>query len=139
VLLGAPDAADVAERLAARKDQVGIVVSPEMERTRDRKRYQPAVDLSRQGLHVALQSDSEDGARALPLMGLFAVEEGMGGDAALKALTIDAARMYKLDDRIGSLAAGKDGDVLLFSGYPFDADSRLERVIVGGREVPDEQ
>lgn len=138
VLLGAEGAADVADELVARKAGLGVVVPPQVVRTRARRPYNQAADLARQGIRVALQSDSEDGARDLPLIGLFAVREGLGGDAALQALTIDAARMYKLDDRVGSLEPGKDADVLIFDGHPFDAGSRLQRVIVGGREVPDE-
>ncbi len=115
-----------------------MIVPPQVVRTRAGRPYNQAADLARQGIRVALQSDSEDGARDLPLVGLFAVREGLGGDAALRALTIDAAQMYKLDDRVGSLEVGKDADVLIFDGHPFDAGSRLQRVIVGGREVPDE-
>ncbi len=154
VLLGAEGAADVADRLVGRKPEagappptsapapeatVGVVVPREIRGTRLRRPYCPAADLSRRGIPIALQSDSEDGARDLPFMALFAVREGLGGDAALKALTIDAARMYKLDDRLGSLQPNRDGDVLIFHGHPFDAGSRLERVIVGGQEVPDEE
>jgi imidazolonepropionase-like amidohydrolase len=150
VLLGAEGAVDIADQLLARKagaatttapasePTIGVVAPREIEQVRARRPYCQAADLSRRGIRVALQSDSEDGARDLPLMGLFAVRAGLGGDAALKALTIDAARMYKLDDRIGALEPGRDGDVLIFHGYPFDTGSRLERVIVGGQEVPDE-
>lgn len=138
VLVGAEDAADVAERIAEHKDQLGVVIPPNVVRTRQRRPYTQVADLSRRGIPVALQSDAEDGARSLPLMGLFAVRNGLGADAALRALTVDAARMYKLDDRIGALEPGKDADLLIFSGHPFDAGSRLERVIVSGREVPDE-
>jgi len=139
VLLGAEGAAVIADDLLKCKEQVGVVVPPSLTWTRARRSYTQVVDLSRRGIRVALQSDREDGARSLPLMGLYAVREGLGGDAALRALTIDAARMYKLDDRLGSLEVGKDGDVLVFTGHPFDAGSRLERVIVAGREVPDEE
>jgi imidazolonepropionase-like amidohydrolase len=137
VLLAGPDAADAAELLLARREQCGVVVPREMFVTRARQPYCPAVDLSRRGVRVALQSDSEDAARNLPLLALYAVQQGLGGDAALAALTVDAARMYKLDDRLGSLEPGKDADVLIFRGHPFDAGGRLERVLVGGREVPD--
>ncbi len=138
VLLGAEGATDIADEILKRRDKLGVVAPREIVRTRLRRPYNQAADLSRRGIPIALQSDSEDGARSLPMMGLFAVQNGLGGDAALKALTIDAARMYKLDDRVGSLEPGKDADVLIFSGHPFDAGSRLERVIIGGREVPDE-
>jgi imidazolonepropionase-like amidohydrolase len=139
VFLGAGETAEAAEQLKAKKEQVGIVTLPQILQRRDRAPYNPAAEASRMGLRVALQSDAEDGARTLPLMGLFAVQQGLGGDAALRALTVDAAKMYKLDDRVGTLEPGKDGDVLIYSGHPFDADSRLERVIVNGQEVPDEE
>jgi imidazolonepropionase-like amidohydrolase len=136
VLLNAEEAFAVADELKAAK--VGVVAPPRMMRTRDRVSYNQAADLSRRGVSVALQSDAEDAARNLPLMALFGVRQGLGGDAALRALTLDAAKMFKIEDRVGSLEAGKDADILIFSGHPFDADSRLQRVIISGREVPDE-
>ena len=137
VLLNAEEASVHAEAL--KKNNVSVVVPSAVLRPRDRLPYNQAADISRAGVRVAMQSDAEDGARSLPLMGLFAVQQGWGGDAALSALTIDAARMFGIDDRVGSLETGKDADLLIFSGHPFDAGSRLERVIVGGREVPDDE
>ena len=78
---------------------------------------------------------AEDGARDLPYHVLYAVERGLSADAALTALTLDAARMYKLDDRLGTLDAGKDGDLLIFRGHPFRDGVRVERVIINGKEV----
>lgn len=139
VLLDAPDASDVADELARRKEHVGVIVPSQVVRRRDRVAYHQAADLASRGIRVAWQSDSEDGARALPLMGLYAVREGMGGDDALRALTVEAAKLYKLDDRLGTLEPGKDADMLIHSGHPFDTGSRLERVIVGGYEVPHDE
>lgn len=139
VLVGGDFSDHVAAEIAARGDRVGVAPPPPLEQRKDRQPYTPVVDYSRRGVRVALQSNAEDGARGLALMGLFAARQGMGGDAALRALTSDAAAMYGLSDRVGSLEPGRDGDVLIFRGHPFDADSRLERVIVGGREVPDEE
>ncbi len=136
VLLNAEEASAVADEL--KKQQVGVVAPPQVVRTRDRVPYNQAADLARRGVPVALQSDAEDAARNLPLMALFGVRQGLGGDAALRALTIDAAKMFRIDDRVGSLEAGKDADILIFTGHPFDAESRLERVIISGREVPEE-
>jgi imidazolonepropionase-like amidohydrolase len=139
VLLGADDAADVMDRLVACKDKLGVIVSPVLVTERERRPYWPVIDLSRHGIPVALRSGGEDRARNLPLMGLYAVAEGLGGDVALRALTIDAAKMYHLDDRLGSLQPGRDADVLIFQGHPFDTGSRLERVVISGREVPHEK
>jgi imidazolonepropionase-like amidohydrolase len=50
-------------------------------------------------------------------------------------MTIDAAKMYHLDSRIGSIAPGRDADLVIFSGPPFETGSAVKRVIVGGQEV----
>lgn len=136
VLVGADEVAAVADELVSRKDKVGVVPPAEVMRWRDQKPYNQAADLASRGIRIAFQSDAEDAARNLPLVALYSVKNGLGGDEALRALTSDAAEMFKLDDRIGTLETGKDGDVLIFSGHPFDAGSRLERVLIGGQEPP---
>jgi hypothetical protein len=133
VLLGAENAAMQAERL--RQAEVGVIVPPQIMRTRDDEPYHQADDLARRGVTFAFQSNAEDGARLLPLVGLHAVERGLSAERALAALTVDAARLFRIDDRVGVLAPGRDGDVVMFSGHPFEADSRVLRVFVNGREV----
>lgn len=132
-LVNAPGASMHASLLKERG--VGVVLPTSVLRRDDFSWYHQGDDLSRAGVSIAFQSDAEDGARSLPLVALFAVERGLSAESALAALTIDAARMYRLDDRIGSIAPGRDGDLVIFNGHPFDAASRVERVIVGGREV----
>ena len=56
---------------------------------------------------------------------------------ALKAMTIHAARMFKIDDRVGSLERGKDADFVVFSGSPFEMTSRVQLVVVNGVVVVD--
>ena len=130
------DAFDATLHAAALTEQAAGVIAPtQVTRLRHNEWYHESDDLARHGIPVAFQSDGEDGARSLPLLGLHAVERGMAADAVLAALTTDASRMYKIDDRIGSLEPGRDGDLLIFSGHPFEAGSRLQRVIVGGEEV----
>lgn len=65
----------------------------------------------------------------------LAVKEGLDRDEALRALTINPARISGVDDRVGSLAVGKDADVVIWSGDPLDVMSRALTVFVGGREV----
>lgn len=65
----------------------------------------------------------------------LAVKEGLDADTALRALTINPARVLGLDGRIGSLAIGKDTDVVLWSGDPLDVMQRALRVFIAGREV----
>jgi imidazolonepropionase-like amidohydrolase len=65
----------------------------------------------------------------------FAVREGMSREDALRSITINPASILGFADRVGSLAAGKDGDVAIWSGDPLDVQQRAERVFVSGHEV----
>jgi imidazolonepropionase-like amidohydrolase len=65
----------------------------------------------------------------------LAVKEGLDPVAALRAVTINPARIIGCADRLGSLSAGKDADVVIWSGDPLDVMSRAERAYVNGREV----
>ncbi len=65
----------------------------------------------------------------------LAVKEGLDRDAALRAVTINPARVMRIDDRLGSLTPGKDASVVIWSGDPFDIMSRVESAYLDGREV----
>ncbi|WP_146360948.1 amidohydrolase [Arthrobacter yangruifuii] len=65
----------------------------------------------------------------------LAVKEGLNRDEALRAVTINPARVLGLADRLGSLEPGKDADLVLWSGDPLDVMQRALKVWIGGREV----
>ncbi|MCC3265510.1 amidohydrolase [Arthrobacter gengyunqii] len=65
----------------------------------------------------------------------LAVKEGLDPETALRAVTINPAKVLGLADRIGSLEPGKDADVVLWSGNPLDVMQRALTVWIGGREV----
>ncbi|MDM7990074.1 amidohydrolase [Arthrobacter sp. zg-Y877] len=65
----------------------------------------------------------------------LAVKEGLGREEALRAVTINPARVLGLADRLGSLEPGKDADLVLWSGDPLDVMQRALKVWIGGREV----
>lgn len=65
----------------------------------------------------------------------LAVKEGLPAQTALEALTVNPASFLRLDDRVGSLREGLDGDVVVWSGDPLEVNSRAERVFISGREV----
>lgn len=65
----------------------------------------------------------------------FAVKEGLPAQVALEALTVNPAAMMRLQDRVGSLTAGLDADVVIWSGDPLDINSRVELVLISGAEV----
>ena len=61
-----------------------------------------------------------------------AVGRGLPADAALQALTIEAARLLQIDDRTGSLEPGKDADLALFDGDPFEYVTHCVGVVIDG-------
>jgi imidazolonepropionase-like amidohydrolase len=67
----------------------------------------------------------------------IAVKHGLGFEDALAALTIDAARILGVDRRLGSLEPGKDADVALYDGDPFEYTSHCTGVIINGQVVSD--
>jgi len=69
----------------------------------------------------------------LRLLATTAVEQGVSPEAALKAITIHPAQIMGIHDRVGSLEKGKDADVVVLSGAPFEAGTKVEAVIVDGK------
>ncbi|MFE5334809.1 amidohydrolase [Isoptericola sp. NPDC056573] len=92
--------------------------------------------LAEAGVRVAITTDHP----VVPINFLvhqasFAVKEGLDPQVALEALTVNPASFLGLDDRVGALAPGLDGDVVVWSGDPLDVGSRAEHVFVTGVEV----
>jgi len=68
-----------------------------------------------------------------PLEADYAVRGGLGEQAALESLTITAAQILGVADRIGSIEPGKDADVVIFSGDPLDYRTFAEKTFVNGK------
>jgi imidazolonepropionase-like amidohydrolase len=71
----------------------------------------------------------------LTLCAALAIKDGMDKQAALRALTITPARILGLDSRMGSLAPGKDADLVVFDGDPLSLETRIKFVAVNGKRV----
>jgi imidazolonepropionase-like amidohydrolase len=65
----------------------------------------------------------------------LSVKDGLDPVTALRAVTINPARIIGCDDRLGSLEPGKSGDVVIWSGDPLDVMSRAERAFIAGQEI----
>jgi len=88
------------------------------------------------GVLVALTTDHPvSRLQYLPLCASLAVKEGMDEHAALRAITIDAASICNVSDRVGSLKVGKDADIVLYDGHPLDWKSSVKMTIVNGEIV----
>ena len=71
----------------------------------------------------------------LRLQAILAVREGLAAGTALEALTTNPADILRLNERVGALEPGRDGDVVVWSGDPLAVDSRVQRVFIEGRAV----
>ena len=68
----------------------------------------------------------------LPVCAAIAVREGLSERAAFESITINAARIADIDDRVGSLKAGKDADIVLFDDHPLDFRAHVVSVWIDG-------
>jgi imidazolonepropionase-like amidohydrolase len=89
--------------------------------------------MAKAGVKVAIQTDEMSAVKYLPINAALAVREGMPEEEALKAITIYPAQVIGVSDRVGSLEPGKDADVVVFAGHPFDYRSVVELVLVDGQ------
>ena len=89
--------------------------------------------MAKAGVKVAIQTDEASAVKYLTIHAALAVREGMPEEEACKAITINAAEIIGVDDRVGSLEVGKDADLVVFSGHPFDYRTVVELVLVDGQ------
>ena len=92
--------------------------------------------LARAGVTIAITTDHPVvPVNFLVHQAALAVKDGLDRETALRALTINPARIAGIEDRLGSIEPGKDADLVLWSGDPLDVLSRAERVFVDGAEI----
>ena len=96
--------------------------------------------LSKAGVPVALIGNAGGGdeeafnVRNLKQEAGNAVSYGMAWENALRAVTLTPAEIFGVADRVGSIQVGREGNVVVWSGDPFDFTTRAEHVFVRGRE-----
>lgn len=92
--------------------------------------------LANAGVDVALITDHPcTPIQYLPICAGIAVREGMQEYDAFKALTITPAKILKIDDRTGSLKAGKDADIVVWDNHPFEIKGKPNMVFINGIKV----
>ena len=124
---------------------VPVILHPTMARaTGDRENlsFETAATLVAADIPVALQSGYESyvpKTRVVLFEAALAAANGLSFEQALGTITIEAARILGIDDRVGSLEIGKDGDVALFDGDPFQYTSHCIAVVIDGQIVSKEK
>jgi imidazolonepropionase-like amidohydrolase len=122
------------------KSKFPAVVGPTMywvskPETRERG-FETAVILNKAKVKVALQTDSLTPMNYFPILPMSVIKEGMSREDALKCITINPAEILGIEDRVGSLEVGKDADIVLWSGHPFEFYSKVEQVFINGQNIP---
>lgn len=137
VLMGAAEGWMVAGEIAKRK--VPVVVKPltnlpgfdTLGAT-----LENAARLAAAGVTVALASFETHRSRDLRQEAGNAIANGFDRDAALRAVTLIPAQIWGVASQVGSLEPGKDADVVIWSGDPFELSTRAEHVFIKGVEAP---
>ena len=92
--------------------------------------------LNKSGVLVALTTDHPvSRIQYLPICAGLAAKEGMGKEEALMAITINAARICGAADRIGTIEAGKDADIVVYDGSPLEIFSKAVYTLINGQVV----
>lgn len=138
VLVSGPDAAELSERLAKSSIPVlldGVLDLPDRRTDAYDAPFTAAARLHAAGVKIAI-GDGGDAANArnLPFHAAMATAFGLPADAALRAITLSPAEILGVDDRVGSLAPGKDASFLVTTGDPLEIRTAIERVFLRGRE-----
>ncbi|MEM7204562.1 MAG: amidohydrolase family protein [Planctomycetota bacterium] len=139
ILDGGAEAHLVLDRIAAAG--VPVLAHPPLARHRgdlENATFELGAKLAEAGISFAYQSGYESyvpKTRVVLLEAAIGAAHGLGFDRALRAITIEPARILGLDDRIGSLEVGKDGDVALYDGDPFEYTSHCVGTVIEGSVV----
>lgn len=88
------------------------------------------------GVEIAFSTGGSHNARNLKQAAGVAVANGLPHDAALAAMTLSPARIYGVDSNYGSLEAGKEADLVIWSGDPLEVTSFADAVYIRGKAVP---
>ena len=97
--------------------------------------YQLGGELAQAGVKVAFSTGDNSNVRLVPYSAAISVAWGMSQDDALKALTINAAEILGVADRIGSIEPGKDANLFIANGDPLEIRTDITHVIIEGRDV----
>jgi imidazolonepropionase-like amidohydrolase len=142
VLDGAAEAYLVVDEIKAAG--VPVIVHPTMSRSygdAENLSFETAATLRKAGIPVALQSGFEGyvpKTRVVLFEAAMAAANGLSAQEALATITIDAARILGIADRVGSIERGKDADLALFDGDPFEYTSHVTHVLIDGNVVSDQ-
>jgi imidazolonepropionase-like amidohydrolase len=138
VLSGVVHAQSVLDKIASYK--VPVIVGPIYDLPEAGERYDAVyslpAELQRRGVKIAFGSFENEFIRNLPYAAGYSVAYGLPYDEAMKALTLNAAEIFGMADKLGSLDTGKTANVVLANGDPLDVRTSVKQVYIDGIAIP---
>ncbi|MBZ5524372.1 MAG: amidohydrolase family protein [Acidobacteriia bacterium] len=117
-----------------------VIVGPIYEQPKEMERYDAVfslpAELAKHGVKIAFASYDAHNVRNLPYAAGYATAFGLPHDEAMKALTLNPAEIFGVADKLGSLDAGKQANVVVANGDPLDVKTDVKHVFIGGEEIP---
>lgn len=141
ILAGASEATAVLDEI--RRAKAAVFLHPAMdpaEGDKEEMSFETAGRLADAGLPFGLTTGYVayvPKTRVLPFEAAIFAAYGLGEDRALRAMTLDAARLLGIDGRVGSIEVGKDADLALFDGPPLEPTTRCVGTVIDGVAVED--
>lgn len=139
ILNGAEEGWRVAREIAEQKVPVLLNPSANISRSFDLlgATLRNAARLNAAGVEIAISgNDAGHAVRDMRYNAGLAVSRGLPYDAAIRAITLGPARIFGTDDHIGSIAPGKDADLVIWDGDPLEPLTQPVAIFVNGKEMP---
>lgn len=136
ILEHATEGHKIAGELAKRKIpcSIGPTITARVKVELRDRRYETAAILQQAGVKIALVTDHPiQPVNTLRMEVAMAISHGLSEEAAWRAITIDAAEIMGVSQRIGSIEPGKDADLVVWSGHPFDISVKPMKVFINGQ------
>lgn len=138
VISGGEEASAVATLL--KEKNVPVIVGPVLDLPSDEDAghaavFQVAGALVKAGVTIAFATGDGNNARMLPYHAAMAVAWGLPREEAIKALTVNAAEILGVRDRIGAIEPGRIANLLIAKGDPLEIQTEVTHVIIAGRNL----
>lgn len=138
ILAGVTEGWRVADEIA--EAGMGVLTTTLYTPSRDYDNYQRPYQnpglMAEAGVKVAIVSDDTENSRNTAFEAGYAATYGMGTEEALKAVTINPAELFGVADKIGSLEEGKQANLFISDGDPFEPLTQIEQVFIKGYKIP---
>lgn len=138
ILAGVEEGWRVAEEIAEAglPCLVATLYTPERDHDNYQRPYQNPGKLHEAGVKVAIATGETENVRNAPYHAGYAAAYGMGTEEAVKAVTINPAEIFGVADKLGSLEEGKQANLFISDGDPFEPMTTIEQVFIRGYKIP---